>query len=228
MTDEEFLKRWSRRKRQPAKAAKPAADPAPRAADEAGQVTARAEPPFDPATLPPIDSITAVSDISAFLQQGVPAELTRAALRHVWTADPAIRDFVGLAENAWDFTDPDAMPGFGPLEMNDEVRRMIGEIVDTIGRAAQPDVPGAEAGHADVSQNSNVSSPVEPLHSGEKSSPAVESEASSPTALPAENFARQVLVQSNKDDLASQHDAEERSGDVSQLPRRSHGRALPR
>ena len=43
-------------------------------------------------------------------------ELSRAALRRAWSADPAIRDFVGLAENAWDFTDPNAMPGFGPLE----------------------------------------------------------------------------------------------------------------
>ena len=29
--------------------------------------------------------------------------------------DPAIRDFVGLSENSWDFTDPNAMGGFGPL-----------------------------------------------------------------------------------------------------------------
>ncbi len=92
---------------------------------------------FDPATLPPIESITALSDITAFLRAGVPADLTRAALRRVWTADPAIRDFVGLAENAWDFTDPDAMPGFGPLESTDEVRRMIAQVVDRVGETCQ-------------------------------------------------------------------------------------------
>ncbi len=92
------------------------------------------EPEFDPATLPPLESISSVSDITAFLRAGVPADLTRAALRRVWTADPAIRDFVGLAENAWDFTDPNAMPGFGPLEMTDEVRRMIAEVVDRSAR----------------------------------------------------------------------------------------------
>ena len=80
----------------------------------------------------------ALSDITAFLRAGVPAELTRAALRRVWTADPAIRDFVGLAENAWDFTDPNAMPGFGPLESTEEVRRMIAQVVDQIGEAARP------------------------------------------------------------------------------------------
>ena len=63
----------------------------------------------------PIDSIVAGSDIRAFLQSGVPAELTKAALRRAWTTDPAIRDFIGIAENQWDFTDPTSIPGFGPL-----------------------------------------------------------------------------------------------------------------
>ena len=61
--------------------------------------------------------------LMAHVDAGVPADLTRAALRRVWTVDPAIRDFVGLAENAWDFTDPNAMPGFGPLEASDDVSR---------------------------------------------------------------------------------------------------------
>jgi Protein of unknown function (DUF3306) len=71
--------------------------------------------PFDPASLPSIDTIAADTDIVAFLQSGVPAELTRAALRRAWTSDPAIRDFVGIAENQWDFNDPNAIPGFGSL-----------------------------------------------------------------------------------------------------------------
>ena len=44
-----------------------------------------------------IESITADTDIRAFLAPGVPVQLTRAALRRVWETDPAIRDFVGLA-----------------------------------------------------------------------------------------------------------------------------------
>jgi Protein of unknown function (DUF3306) len=71
--------------------------------------------PFDPASLPSIDTIAADTEIVAFLQSGVPAELTRAALRRAWTSDPAIRDFVGIAENQWDFNDPNAIPGFGSL-----------------------------------------------------------------------------------------------------------------
>jgi hypothetical protein len=70
---------------------------------------------FDPASLPSLEQIAADTDIGAFLQSGVPAELTRAALRRAWASDPAIRDFIGIAENQWDFNDPDGIPGFGPL-----------------------------------------------------------------------------------------------------------------
>ncbi len=74
---------------------------------------------FDPASLPSLESIAADTDIGAFLQSGVPAELTRAALRRAWASDPAIRDFIGIAENQWDFNDPDGIPGFGPLLATD-------------------------------------------------------------------------------------------------------------
>jgi hypothetical protein len=34
--------------------------------------------------------------------------------RVLW-ADPAIKDFVGISENEWDFNKPDGVPGFGSL-----------------------------------------------------------------------------------------------------------------
>lgn len=116
MTEEEFLARWSRRKRQ-AESSAPVSEKAKPASEAAvPSRAAEADPESDLSSLPSIDSITAMTDITAFLRKGIPQELTRAALRRAWTADPAIRDFVGLAENAWDFNDPKAMPGFGPLD----------------------------------------------------------------------------------------------------------------
>jgi hypothetical protein len=84
--------------------------------------------PFDPAILPSLESISADSDIGAFLQSGVPAELTRAALRRVWASDPAIRDFIGIAENQWDFNDPDGIPGFGPLPATDSAPPVLTQV----------------------------------------------------------------------------------------------------
>ena len=58
----------------------------------------------------------------------MPPELTLAALRRAWTADPAIRDFIGLSENAWDFNAPDGMPGFGSLDL-EKVCRLAAKVL---------------------------------------------------------------------------------------------------
>ncbi|HEY0340680.1 MAG TPA: DUF3306 domain-containing protein, partial [Steroidobacteraceae bacterium] len=110
--DESFLARWSRLKRQHATGS----------ATEETSAAAPAEAPagapevdVDLTKLPPIESLGAGSDISAYLGVGVPAELTRAALRSAWHNDPAVSGFVEMADNQWDFNAPETMPGFGAL-----------------------------------------------------------------------------------------------------------------
>ena len=227
MSDEDFLKRWSRRKRDVAKeeaARTPAPDvaeaPEPSAPDET-------ETQFDPTSLPPIESITALSDVTAFLQTGVPAELTRAALRRVWTADPAIRDFVGLAENAWDFTDPNAMPGFGPLEATEEVRRMIARVVGEIGRSAQSSEAGSTGSRSENAENSNNSNAIVEEQTVESLPPAAapEEEQKQNTA---QALGNQVLLHSTAEYIAPQHDVTEAQEKPKQLSHRTHGGALPR
>jgi len=113
-------------------------DPPPQPSLTRGEGAAAARPaaappagvPFDPASLPPIQSITAETDIRGFLGSGVPVELTRAALRLAWVCDPAIRNFVGLADYDWDFNAGDSIAGFGPLRMTDEVAEMAARVLD--------------------------------------------------------------------------------------------------
>ena len=95
--EENFIARWSRRKRESGndreavpktpEGAEPAAsgalDPSESAPSASPQ---KPEEPFDLASLPPLESITAGTDIRAFLQSGVPAELAKAALRRAWAA----------------------------------------------------------------------------------------------------------------------------------------------
>jgi hypothetical protein len=234
--EEDFLKRWSRRKREAAEVAKsepPAAeagDAESSAAPENGvasdKIADKPQAEFDPASLPPIESITAVSDITAFLRAGVPVELTRAALRRVWTADPAIRDFVGLAENAWDFTDPNAMPGFGPLESTEEVQRMISRIVDSIGKAAKPDAGEAPDASTKASRNISDSSAIS-ADAADVQAPLVAANPDQSGESPAETLGDPVLLHSNKEDDATQHDDVEAAEKPKQLSRRGHGGALP-
>jgi hypothetical protein len=54
--------------------------------------------------------------------------LTRAALRRAWSADPTIRDFIGLSENSWDFNAPGGVPGFGSLKAED-ARRLLARVM---------------------------------------------------------------------------------------------------
>jgi hypothetical protein len=144
MSEDKFLARWSRRK-QEAKAHAATSDTAMHDDVQSPPSPAAKEdmPDVDLSSLPPIDQITSATDVTAFLRKGIPQELTRAALRRAWAADPAIRDFVGLAENAWDFNDPSAMPGFGPLDCSEgELAALVDRIVGGVRKAAQalPDV----------------------------------------------------------------------------------------
>jgi hypothetical protein len=136
-----FLERWSRKKIETEREAptepratdvplpdEPGVPGCPAADDAKTPVEAAPKPAFDLASLPSLDSITAATDIRAFLGPGVPKELARAALRRAWAIDPAIRDFKGLAENDWDFTDPDAMPGFGRLPEGYDIKKLVAQI----------------------------------------------------------------------------------------------------
>ncbi|MDI3468454.1 MAG: hypothetical protein OJF62_000517 [Pseudolabrys sp.] len=128
---ENFLARWSRRK---GDARAESSDVIHEESEQASSTTSSDHEglPTDQGTidrqevesnvlaeLPSIDSITAETDIRAFLKPGVPADLSRAALRRAWSSDPAIRDFVGLVENGWDFNNPDAVPGFGTISVEE-------------------------------------------------------------------------------------------------------------
>ena len=108
---ESSLSRWSRLKREAVSKGQADAGQDDIVVGSAGPEntepeTGLGEGLVDPEELPSIDTITIDTDIRAFLKSRVPAELTRAALRRAWISDPAIRDFVGIAENQWDFNDP--------------------------------------------------------------------------------------------------------------------------
>jgi hypothetical protein len=138
---ENFLSRWSRRKREELRDSgaavpppetprgKPAEKDCASAEDSAQSAPASAVSTFDPASLASIESITAETDIRGFLTSGVPAELTRAALRRAWACDPAIRNFVGLADYDWDFNAANSITGFGPLPTTDEVGKIAANML---------------------------------------------------------------------------------------------------
>jgi Protein of unknown function (DUF3306) len=231
---ENFLQRWSRRK-QAATRSDPAeptnveatnveatnieATPGADAATPAGSVTSSkpTDPALDISLLPPIESITAETDIRAFLAPGVPLELRHAALRRAWSQDPAIRNFVGLADYDWDFTAPDAVPGFGPLEATAELRRQVARIVG--GEIAPDESTTARAPAPDASIPPVASRRATPSAADDGEPLEVAQISAGDRAVAEEMIGRD----------SGQHVAvqKEQRPPVDSHPRRSHGGALP-
>ena len=174
MSGEGFLSRWSRRKRA-AEAGLDEAEPQPatpavaaKAAPSAAQAPAAppaapvpVEPPFDPATLPPVESLTIESDIRDFLRKEVPEALKRAALRKAWALDPAIRDFVGPADYAWDYNAPDGVPGFS-LDIVGDVQKMLAQAMGLDAPAPPADAARPAHGEDTVEETPPPLEPAEP------------------------------------------------------------------
>jgi hypothetical protein len=244
---ENFIARWSRRKRAATDDAEATKAPAaPDAADERahdsehgtadGLATSAApaaqsttpELAFDLTKLPPIESIGAETDIRAFLAPGVPPELTRAALRRAWAADPKVRDFVGLADYDWDFNTPGAIPGFGPLEMTDELRRQVAQMVGRSLAAEEPEraAPTAAEGQGgpasvEASAESGPTTPESPSQQAQSNRGASQVESVNP------EVESHNLLQCGQDHTAAQYNTA-KPDNAELIVKRPHGRALPK
>jgi hypothetical protein len=242
---ENFLARWSRRKQeaeheadQPGHPAgeenAPATEPVTEPRASAGLETSAGKTASDDnlpsevdlSSLPPVESIGVGTDIRAFLQKGVPLELSRAALRRAWSADPTIRDFIGIAENQWDFATGADLPGFGPLEASDDVRRMVAELFQRSVKPPiaeppypAPDLPPEEQARS-AQDADTLAAPTqeETLRDSSKSEPQ-ELQPAIASMTPSDPAHRE------DDNVAPQQNAKHPDSD--EPTKRSHGGALP-
>jgi len=99
-SDEPFLKRWSRLKREDEAGVAEAAE-----AGEGVLVSAEGEAPaIDSADLPDIESLDKDSDYTVFMQEGVPDELRSLALRKLFASNPVFSVLDGLNEYDDDYS----------------------------------------------------------------------------------------------------------------------------
>lgn len=113
MSDEDFLSRWSRRKRASrAGPDRPAAEaiPAPASVPPPARVGAPDVPREDHAEpLPPVESLTPESDFTPFMRSEVDPGLRRQALRTLFR-DPRFNVMDGLDVYIDDYSKPDPIP----------------------------------------------------------------------------------------------------------------------
>ena len=224
---EGFLSRWSRRKRDAVE--RPLAEAAPDAPLAEGTLPeALAEAPvddeqplgraacpipevpeIDPASLPPVESLTIESDFGQFLRPGVPTLLRNAALRRMWSLDPAIRDYIGPVDYQWDFNTPGGLPFGFSNELVGDVSKLLAQAIGKIEELAPDDAPDDAPGQAQAEAE-----PPEPV----------------PEATPVPEDHMPVLVaQDPGEDVSKAGNPPELLADLDPplVPRRRHGGALP-
>ena len=202
MSGEGFLSRWSRRKREAE--AEPLAEASVEPAPETPVVPAPAACPvpgieeFDLASLPRIEDLTVTSDLGPFLRPGIPAALRAAALRRMWSVDPAIRDFIGCVDYQWDFNTPGGLPAGFASELGGEVKKLLAQAIGQ--RDEEPEAKML------VERNAETVEPASPLRLD-------------PPGEPAELPPAITLVEGTPADVTAE--------DHPPRPPKRHGSALP-
>jgi hypothetical protein len=192
--NETFLERWSKRKAEARTGAK---------SDEGQEQAEASKSPPDAELeeialedLPPIESIDASTDLTHWLRKRVPEAWRQAALKRVWASDPAISQFIGLAENSWDWNAPDGVPGFGPLSPAANVAQLLEQVIgqmpsgDTskavISAVMDDKAPAAETAPVDPPQSELPKEASEAYFLVESTRATSEPPASDPAPPPAE------------------------------------------
>ena len=232
---ERFLSRWSRKKqeaREESESARTAAPPPPpdplphEKAERAPGPAAEPAPAPDRPPLPDIASLTAASDIRAFMRPDVPQALRRAAPARIWSLDPAIRDFREMADYDWDFNVAGGAPGYGPLEASaEQIEHWLARILPP---DQAPDIAGEPEAPAGPTQAAGT--PPEPPPTPARRSdrdhnarlPGVEDEKAAPSSPQAHAHRPLPVEQGPPADRAEPH-----PGDAPAPRPRRHGGAVP-
>ncbi|WP_375457783.1 DUF3306 domain-containing protein [uncultured Enterovirga sp.] len=241
-----FLARWSRRKLDASAAtaetpARPGPDgtetlpSGPAGAPQALEVELSEE---ELSALPRLEDLTAETDLAPFLRAGVPALLRKAALRRMWSIDPAIRDFVGEARDySYDWNVAGGVPVSGPLLPGYDVQATLGRMFSRIrDDAGSEGVPDEDAGPTSTADAAPIPDPAERPSTLDRTTdgdvpavPAGDGRPESPNLL-ARDFAAAAAVGSAEAGGPPEPAGTMVAGVTSQFPprRRRHGAARPK
>ena len=165
MSDDPFLSRWSRLKRQakeaPNRSAAPAVPAEPELPSSPTQAAGSAAAPSEPKPLPPLESLTPESDFTPFMQAEVDPATRRHALKTLFQ-DPRFNVMDGLDTYIADYSIADPLPE-GWLEKMHQFSRLgdfAAREAERLAAAAQSaPIPEKQAGSAHPSEASDVQIP---------------------------------------------------------------------
>jgi Protein of unknown function (DUF3306) len=102
--------------------------------------------------MPSLDDVLPGGDVSMFLQKHVPDSLRNMALRKAWASDPEISTFIEMAENQWDFNNPDSIPGFSSTLEGIDLKAMVERVFNNVA-PPQEDEPENASDEANLDGN---------------------------------------------------------------------------
>ncbi len=105
--DDDFLSRWSRRKRTVAAEPEAEPDPVPEPLPETAPEDEDEEALLERLGLPVPETLKEGDDFSGFMGSGVPAFLRKRALRVLWRSNPVLANLDGLNDYDDDFNSPE-------------------------------------------------------------------------------------------------------------------------
>ena len=138
--DDDFLSRWSRRKRnvaaEPEAELEPVVEPLPEAAPE--NLDEDEEALLERLGLPVPEALKEGDDFSGFMANGVPAFLRKRALRVLWRSNPVLANLDGLNDYDDDFNSPELTQKV--LATGYQVGRgFVKKVLETIEDGTEPD-----------------------------------------------------------------------------------------
>ncbi len=166
------LKRWSRVKREAARAerpavASPAAEASAVAAPPAATATVASAPATEPAPLPSVESLTFDSDFTAFLRPQVDEGVKREALKKLFS-DPRFNVMDGLDVYIDDYTKPDLLAP--------DIARALADACSIL----EPPASAADAASSAVAANAGAPAPEQRDAAAASASPPAQIEAETP------------------------------------------------
>jgi len=157
VTDDDFLRRWSRRKTAVREGKKVEPDPVPVQQSVAPVETGSPLEPAAPEPLPPVESLTPESDFAPFMQQGVDPGVKREALKTL-LRDPRFNVMDGLDVYIDDYSKPDPMPEAWLSQLNQ--MKHLGHYLEPDAAEAGKEAPGADLEESGAAKKAMEEQPV--------------------------------------------------------------------
>jgi Protein of unknown function (DUF3306) len=165
--------------------------------------------------MPSLDDVLPGGDVSMFLQKHVPDSLRNMALRKAWASDPEISSFIEMAENQWDFNNPDSIPGFSSSLEGIDIQAMVEKMFNNVA-PPKPDEPQNDPIDQKVGEEDHQSEQLETAEVIIMDTNSPEKAVESSQNLTAQDSGSYVALQENT----------AKSGIYEPLKKR-HGSALP-